>query len=354
MIDEKTIKKVDKSGMLKNITEFPQQLQRGWNIGIKGSISLKLSDINSIVFSGMGGSAIAGDLVKRIVKEIPVPFVVNRSYTVPYFTNSKTLFIASSYSGNTEETLSALKKAIKQRCYIICITSGGKVESMGRDNCFSVYLMEKGYQPRAALGFSLGIVISVLNKIGFKTISEKDIDKTALFLKDKIKEWKEFSSSKNVPLKLAEKIKGKIPLIYGSVDTCNAVALRWKTQFNENSKTHAFSQPFSEMNHNEIVGWEVLPATQIFFSHLCAIFLRTKEDFNRNFYRMDITKSLIGEAGVDIIDIEAQGFSLFSRLMYLVLLGDIISFYLAVLYGVDPTEIKKINVLKKELNKKRS
>jgi len=350
LIDQEKIKTVDKDEMLSHIIEFPQQLQKGWNIGVSDSISLKLTDIDSIVFSGMGGSAIAGDLVKGIFEKMPVPFVVNRSYSVPDFMNTKTLFIASSYSGNTEETITALKKAIKRKSHIVCITSGGKVESIGHENHFSVYKIEKGYPPRAALGFNLGILISMLKKMGLNTISSKDIKKTVRFLTDTIQDWKELSCGENVPLHIAEKIKGRIPLIYGSINTCSAVALRWKTQLNENSKTHAFSQPFSEMNHNEIMGWEVLSDTKQFFSNLCAVFLRTENDYDRDLYRMDITRSLIEDSGVDIVDITAEGFSLFSRLMYLVLLGDFVSFYLAVLYGVDPTVINKIDLLKKQLN----
>ncbi|MFO7888713.1 MAG: bifunctional phosphoglucose/phosphomannose isomerase [bacterium] len=352
-IDTRTIKRIDKSSMLESICEFPLQIRKGWDIGTGKTISLALSDIDSIVFSGMGGSAIAGDLVKSIAPEIPVPFVVNRSYTIPVFTNAKTLFIVSSYSGNTEETLSALKKAMEKKCQIICITSGGEVESIGRDKGFSVYKMEKGYQPRAALGFSLGIIFSLLKEMGCKTISYEDVEKTAHFLEDKIEEWQQPSQESNISLQLAEKIKGKIPLLYGSVDTCAAVAHRWKTQLNENSKTHAFVQSFSEMNHNEIVGWEVLPETSSFFANLCAIFLKVKDDLDRNLYRMDITKSLIEDSGVDTITINAEGFSFFSRMMYLIVLGDFVSFYLAVLYGIDPTEIEKINILKKYLKKRK-
>ena len=350
MIDANNLKKIDKSGMLANINEFPQQLEEGWKIGSKGSFSLGISDFHSIVFSGMGGSAIAGDLIKAIVKEIPIPFKVNRSYTIPDYADSNTLFIASSYSGNTEETLSALRKAIEKKCYIICITSGGQVASLGQKHHYPIYKMVKGYQPRAALGYSLGIMLSLLKSLGCKTLSHQEIDKTIQFLKDILNDWKDLSSDKNLPLTIAGKIKGKIPLIYGSVDTCGAVALRWKTQFNENSKTHAFSQFFSEMNHNEIVGWEVLPPTKHFFPHLCAVFLRAEDDLERNRYRMDITKSLLNDAGIDNIDIQAEGFSLFSRLMYLVLMGDLLSYYLAILYGIDPTEIKKINLLKQKLS----
>lgn len=351
MIDKERIQKIDKSDMLSHIIELPQQLQKGWDTGLSGSMSLKLSDVDSIVFSGMGGSAIAGDLVKVIIERMPIPFVVNRSYSVPDFIHPDTLFIASSYSGNTEETISALKKAIKSKSHIICLTSGGAVESIGNENHFPVYTIEKGYPPRAALGFSLGIVVSILNKMECETISLQDLEKTVNFLTDKIQEWKNFSSKGNLPLHIAEKIKGHIPLLYGAVNTTYAVALRWKTQLNENSKTHAFSQPFSEMNHNEIMGWEVCTQTKNFFSNLCAVFLRTENDNDRNLFRMDITKSIIEDSGVTIVDIKAEGFSLFSRLMYLVLLGDFVSYYLAVLYGVDPTEINKINLLKKRLNK---
>lgn len=352
-IDLQIIKKIDKSAMWESICEFPQQLGQGWDIGMSGTSSLTLSAVNSIVFGGMGGSAIAGDLVKSIIPGLPVPFIVNRSYTIPGFADTNTLFIASSYSGNTEETLAALKEARGKNCRIICITSGGQIGSIAKENDFLVYKMKPGYQPRAALGFSLGIILSLLTKMGFKPISHEDLNNTVHFLQDKVKEWRMLSSKSNLSLQIAEKIKGTIPLLYGAVDTCAAVASRWKTQLNENSKTHAFIQSFSEMNHNEIVGWEVLPDTSKFFSHICAVFLKTKDDLEKNLYRMNITKSLIENSGADTITIDAEGFSLFSRLMYLILLGDFVSFYLAVLYSVDPTEIEKINILKEQLKKRK-
>lgn len=350
MIDKRIIVSLDKDDMLDNIRRLPEQLLIGWKTGFKKSLSFDINNMDSIVFNGMGGSAISGDLIGLLFREkLPIPLIVNRSYFPPGFINMKTLIIISSYSGNTEEALSSLNKAIENKCRMICITSGGKIESIAVSENYPLYTMDKGYPPRAALGISLGILLGIFNRLKINDISENDLIDTAHFLQELMKKWCNPQDSDNLPLTLAQRIKGKIPLIYGARESSSSIGVRWKTQLNENSKTHAFFQPFPEMNHNEIVGWELLPDTKKFFPNLCAVFLRSEDDHERNRYRMDITKSLIQDTKIDIIEVKAEGFSKFSRLMYLILMGDMVSYYLALIYGVDPTSIKKINRLKNKL-----
>jgi len=349
-ISDEIVNSLDKSKMFPKILEFPMQLRQGWDIGKAVQFTIDLGQFNNIVFGGMGGSAIAGDLVRSIFgKELSIPVIVNRGYHLPGFVDSKTLFIASSYSGNTEETLTATAEAEKRGCFICCVTSGGELARIAQEKNYPLFQLPSGYPPRSALGYSLGVLFSFFRELNIGKIYEDDIEETISFLESARKPWEEFNNSDNLPLSIAEEITGKLPLIYSSVEGVDGVGFRWKTQLNENSKTHAFYQPFSEKNHNEIMRWSAIPATKTFFSHLIMILLRLPTDYSRISLRMDITRDLVKKSGGKVLEIEGKGKSFFNQLLYLIHLGDLLSFYLAILYNVDPTEIENINYLKKDL-----
>ncbi|MCJ7813538.1 bifunctional phosphoglucose/phosphomannose isomerase, partial [bacterium] len=262
----------------------------------------------------------------------------------------QTLVIASSYSGNTEETLNAFEDAQRKECSIICMTSGGRLAEITKQNKFPLLLLPQGYPPRAALGYGLGILFSVFKKLGISQIVNRELVDAVSFLERIGNEWKETANSNNLPYILAREIQGSIPLIYSSVGL-EAVALRWKMQFNENSKTHAFYFPIPEMNHNEITAWESLPGTERFFSFLTAVLLHISGDHPRINLRMDITKELVTQKGGKVLEVKAKGTTFLSQLLYLIYFGDWVSFYLAMLYHVDPTVIQNINYLKEWLSK---
>ncbi len=349
-ISGEIINSLDKSGMFQKILEFPTQLRQGWNIGKEARVKISLGQFNNIVFGGMGGSAIAGDLVRSIFgEELTIPVIVNRGYHLPGFVDSRTLFIASSYSGNTEETLTAAAEAGERGCFICCVTSGGQLARIAQEKGCQLFRLPPGYPPRGALGYSLGVFFSFFRELGVGKIYKDDVEKTISFLEDVRKPWQEFDNPDNLPFSLAKEISGKLPLIYSSVEGVDAVGFRWKTQFNENSKTHAFYQAFSEMNHNEIMGWSSIPGTKPFFPHLIMVLLRLSRDYSRIGLRMNITKNLVERNGGKVLEIEGKGESFFTQLLYLIHLGDLLSFYLAIFYNVDPTEIENINYLKKKL-----
>lgn len=353
MLSQKQITSVDRSNMFEKILEFPTQLLRGWEIGEKNQDIPHITGFKHIVFSGMGGSAIGGDIVRSLLKdELPIPVVVNRSYRIPAYCDTQTLFVASSYSGSTEETLSALEEAQKRDCTVICIASGGCLGEIAKKNQYPLLLLPQGYPPRAALGYGLGILLSVFKILGIGKIDIQKLTDSVTFLKRIEKDWKEIAGSNNLPLFFARKIQHKIPLIYSSVDDLDAVGFRWKTQLNENSKTHAFYQPVSEMNHNEIVPWQTFPGTKTYFSDLMMILLRLPPNHSRIQLRMDIMKELVIKNNGKFLEIVAQGDTLLSQLLYLVFLGDWVSYYLAILYNVDPSIIQNIDYLKKQLLKR--
>lgn len=347
----KDILTFDRSGMLQKILEFPDQLLRGWEIENDFQIRIDFPRFRNVVLGGMGGSAIGGDVVKSLLgSRFPVPFVVNRGYQLPGFVDRDTLFIASSYSGTTEETLTATQEAVRRGCSIVCVSSGGKLFEMAKSGGYGLFELPSGYPPRAALGYSLGVLLAFFHRLGIGEISRDQIVKASSFLKKIGETWRRPDHPDNDSLLLAQRMYGKVPLIYSSGEACEAVGFRWKTQLNENSKTHAFYQPFPEMNHNEIVGWESLPATQDFSSRCIMVLLRMVDDNPRIRLRMDITKTLVEKSGGKVLEVIAQGSSFLERLLYLLYLADFVSFYLAVLYGVDPTEIQQIDHLKKRLS----
>jgi glucose/mannose-6-phosphate isomerase len=351
-ITQEMLTQLDTQGMFQKIKEFPEQLHKGWKIGETAEYNVDFKKIRHIVFAGMGGSAITGDLVRSVYnKDLPVPMIVNRDYQIPHFVNQETLFIASSYSGNTEETLAAFKEAIQRGAQIICITSGGQLEHIAQNKGFPLFRLVQGYPPRAALGFSLGLLLKIFHQFGVGKLSKKDIDSAVSVLAEKSRIWSDVDYTENAPLELAGQLFGKLPLIYASVNHLEPVGRRWKTQMNENSNIHAFFQSFPEMNHNEIVGWEMIDSIRNHFPNLIAIVLSDPEDHPRILKRMQIFRMFMKKDGHHIVELTGKGDSFFQRMLYLIHFGDWVSYYLAILNQVNPTEILKIDVFKQHLTK---
>jgi glucose/mannose-6-phosphate isomerase len=349
--ETKNLFSTDRLDMTAKVRELPEQLKKGWEIGGQADAGKSLKPFRHIVYSGMGGSAIAGDLIRALLSErLTIPFTVKRGYELPPFAGAETLFIASSYSGNTEETLSAAEQAVQKGCRFICITSGGTLGDFARQKGFPLFVLPKGYPPRGALGFSLGTLMRLFMRMGVQAFTEEDFRKAVGNLERLGRVWSDPANHDNEPFVVAQKLVGKIPLIYADVDRLEAVGFRWKTQLNENSKTHAFFAPVPEMNHNEIIGWKTMPGTRPFFSALTAVLLRTIDEHARVALRMEITKELISKNDGSFLEVAAKGGDFLDRMLYLISFGDWVSLYLALLYQADPTEIDNINYLKNKLS----
>ncbi|MFQ3597472.1 MAG: bifunctional phosphoglucose/phosphomannose isomerase [Chloroherpetonaceae bacterium] len=346
-ISEKTIRAVDKSQMNLRIQNLYQQFETAFTI-LNEKSKISKSKVKSIVVTGLGGSAIGGDLVRTYVSgECAVPILVNRNYTLPAFVDASTLVVISSYSGNTEETLSAYHDAIKRKAQIFCITSGGKVEELALKHKHYTVKIPPGAPPRTAIGYSLVPMLQTLAKFGFIGDKQKEIAETAQYLKEKSLAYADFKNKQNFAVHLAKKCFGKLPIIYTSDDFTSAVGVRWKGQICENAKMLAYSNVFPELNHNELVGWnqykDLLKKTTV-------IMLHDKSDHPRTAFRMGVTKSIIKKYASDVIDVESEGKSLLTRLFSLILLGDWVSYYLSILNGVDATPVKSIDFLKESLS----
>lgn len=350
--DLNRIKEYDNADMLRLIESFPEQCAAAKSIGSKFNFpgSFK-SACRNVVCTGLGGSAIGADLVRSYISgEASTPLLVNRNYTLPNFVNSESLVVASSYSGDTEETLSAYEDAKERKAKIIAITSGGKLQKLAELDGFPVVTIPGGLPPRCALGYSFFPLLILLSKIGLIEDKSKNIDnaiKVMQYLKDN-KIGQAVSEKKNIAKKIAKKLYLKFPIIYGGQDHIDAVVTRWRGQLAENSKNLSSSHIFPEMNHNEIVGWE---EPKKLLNNLITIMLRDRQDHKRISKRMDITKKIIKDLKVEVIEVESVGEDLLARIFSLVYIGDFVSFYLAVLNRKDPTPVERVTYLKKELAK---
>ncbi|BCS81875.1 bifunctional phosphoglucose/phosphomannose isomerase [Anaerocellum diazotrophicum] len=349
MLDNlETIAQNDPSGMFEAVYNLPEQIQKAYEIGKNISVNVKAEDIDKVVITGLGGSAIGGNLLRVFVLDkCKIPVIVNRDYVLPAYVDSKTLVIASSYSGNTEETLSAYQDAKAKGAKIITITTGGKLKEFAEKDGFDVITIPSGLQPRAALGYSFIPLLMLFVKLGLIEPVDDQIEETVKVLSDLRERYKpEVPEEKNLAKRLTLKLWNKLPIIYGISGTTEVIAERWKGQICENSKSPAYFNVFSELNHNEIVGTESP-------KHILGLFeivmLHDTEDHKRNAIRMDITKDLIKGVVSGVNDIYSIGNSRLARMFSLIYLGDYVSLYLATLYQNDPTPVKKIDILKNKL-----
>ena len=335
------IEKYDTQNQFSVLKDSYNQISSAWKNKIDLS-DLGKTKFSSIVFCGLGGSAISGDLlVDYLSGELSIPFIVVRGYNLPAGVNKDTLIIISSYSGNTEETISCFNQALKKNCKIVVITSGGIIAEEAEKNKIPEIKIKSGFQPRYALGLSFFSLLRVIQELGFID-GEKNI-------KNIIDLWKkrgeEYSIENNTAVKFAEQLIGFIPVIY-STEFLSSVGCRFKSQINENSKLHAFHHTLPEMNHNEIIGWESFLEKQF---QAKIIYLLDKEYHLQNLKRFAILKRLLTERKVDVITLESNEENKKVRIMDLIFLCDWISFYTAVLRGYDPSEIDFIQQMKKSL-----
>lgn len=348
--DVKEIKKIDKSNMLNLLLGFPMQCRHAFRIGESFSVPKSYRGFNNIVFSGLGGSAIGADLIRSyVVDEIEIPIFVNRDYTVPSFVGKDTLFFACSYSGDTEETLASYEKAKKKGAKIVAISSGGKLEAAAKKDKIPFISIPKGYPPRTALGYAFFPWLVVLSKFGLIRDKKKDIEEAISVmedLRDRVLDPK-IKASKNSAKRLASGLYGKFVIIYSAGRYLDAIITRWRGQLAENSKTLASTHVFPEMNHNETVGWE---NPKGLLKDFVVVVLRDEGEHPRVAKRIDITKSIIRKKS-RVIEIKSKGKRLLSRMFYLIYMGDFISYYLAILNGIDPTPVDVVTYLKKELSK---
>lgn len=317
---------------------FISQLEEAFSIGEKSDFQLSDQHISSVLICGVGGSGIGGTITSKSVAEIcSVPVVTCNDYHIPAFVNKSTLVIASSYSGNTEETLSAVKKAVAQGAQLCAITSGGEMQRFCEETDSNYILIPGGNPPRTCLGYSLTEQIFALVKYGLIPATTLDCLTAAIELlkleNEHIQEEAE---------EVAQALNGKIPVLY-SVDKYEPICIRFRQQLNENSKVLAWHNKFPELTHNEIVGWSAEN------KNLAVLILRNEDDYYRTKERIDFTKGLISKYAASVTEVSSKGGSYIERALYLIYLTDWVSLYLAEMNDIDPIAIVAIDALKNHL-----
>jgi glucose/mannose-6-phosphate isomerase len=323
--------------MYKLIDQFPFHLKDGLSTIMITSPTIE--SIDNIVIAGMGGSGIGAEFIKSwINNKCQVPIHISKDYHIPYFVNKNTLFIASSYSGNTEETLNATMLAEKKGAHIAVISSGGQLlDQAKKKNWTNIQLPENIPAPRAALGYSVTAqlrLIQAYDLLGENiTPAIKDAISSLIYWKEEIQHQAQV---------IAGKINGKMPVIYSSSEL-EPVALRFRQQLAENSKCLSWNHTLPEMNHNELVGWTTLNP------NLVSIFIRSSNECEKLLTRMKITQDVVSKYSGYHIELWSKGRGLIGESLYLLHLLDWVSYYVAEQQGVDVMEIDVINYLKEKL-----
>jgi glucose/mannose-6-phosphate isomerase len=343
-LTRETIASVDESDQLADVLGLPDQLRDAlWRVE---STNLRANDApGGLVVAGMGGSAIGGALARGVLGDrASRPIVLARGYALPAWTTPDTTVLCSSYSGDTEETLAAFEAAGALGAQRIVATTGGKLAVAARADGVPVIPLPGGFQPRAAVAYSLVVALEVAGLCGAGDRLHAEIDVAAAHAERLVAQWGPEGPDDALPKTLARGLHGTVPQIAGAGLT-GPIAYRWKTQINENAKTPCFWAELPELDHNEIVGWH--GAREL--GRFSAVFLDDSDLHPRIRQRIELTRGLIEADAAATYRIETIGESATERLISLVLLGDLTSLYLAVLRGVDPTPVAMLDRLKNAL-----
>lgn len=322
---------IDKKNMHSILKNFPTQVIEAWKI----AKDLTLTDFNHIIIVGMGDSAIAGEILKSLLfNKFKFPIELYRTYSLPEYINSKTLIFAISYLGDTDETLSAFRDANRKGCQIVVVTSGGKLANLADKTGHKIVKVPSGLPIRLAYGYMFFPILRILQNSKLIENQESEVQKLADALRSDIFREK--------GLEIAQKLGERTPLIYSS-EKLRAIAYKWKINFNENSKIHAFCNFFSEMNYNEIEGFKRRSG-----NYYCFII---KDDFEEQKIKklMELTKKIIQEQNIPVLNIELTSTSTLQKIISTIYLGDWTSYYTALSSDTDPTETQLIGRLKSEL-----
>ncbi len=339
------IDRLDPGGMYDAIVALPRHLREGRERASRVDPGDPIGDARALVIIGMGGSAIAGDLLAALAgPSSPVPVLVSRSYTLPRYVDERVTVVVSSYSGNTEESLSAMEDAAARGARILCIASGGALAERARSEGLPLYELPGGMQPRAALGYSLSTLLTLAEQLGVLSIGAEAWEEAASILDE---QGKKFAAAEGNPaLDVAHQLRDRMPFVYGGNGIMAPVVTRWCCQIEENAKVLAHGNVLPEMNHNEIVGWEA-PAE--LHDRVVVVALRDRMDHPRVVRRFNLTRSLVTEKAAGWIDLESRGASDLARMLSLIQYGDWTSLYLALIRGIDPTPVRLIDRLKQGL-----
>lgn len=330
---EKLVKELDKSDVRSRLKSFHEQITKGVNLGKDISI---IEEINKIMIFGMGGSALPGKILKQYLQKFHIPIFVVEDYEVPNYLDNQTLAFVISYSGNTEETISAYRQSVKAGAKVISITSGGKLKDLCEFNKTRSIIVPSGYVQREAYGLMFFPMLQIL-------VNSKLIDDETGNIKKLIGAIKN-TDFESMGKKLATRIANKTPIIYSS-NKLKTVAWKWKINFNETSKTDAFYNTFPELNHNELNSYEN------FYGDYYVLILKDSEENPKIIKRINLTKKILKEKGIQVTEIGVTGNCYLTRLFSALIIGDWTSYHLAIMYEKDPADTGIIEGFKEDLKK---
>ena len=346
------IARIDSSNQLGDVLALPDQLQDAlWRVetaGLDKYAELReRADHGLLLVGGMGGSAVGGDLAAAALGDrLTRPLVTVRGYELPPWATPDAVVLCSSYSGDTEETLACYEAAGALGATRVAATTNGTLAEMARADGVPVIGLPAGLQPRAAVAYMIVCVLEVAAAAGAAPGMRTEVDASTALLTELAREWGPSTQGANLAREIAEQASDATVCVYGAGPT-SAAAYRWKCQINENAKLPAFAAELPEADHNEIVGWEGASAAGKFV----AVFLEDPDQHPRTRRRIELTRKLIEPQASATLLVESRGDNPLARLLSLVLLGDLVSIYLAVLRGLDPTPVSVIDRLKQELSR---
>lgn len=336
--------------MLGLVAGFPEQCERARDLALSSPLPEAAGAKNAVI-AGMGGSAIGGDILAAAFEsDLRVPVQTCRAYKLPAYVSGDSLVICTSYSGNTEETLSIFADADARCAQIVCICSGGKLAELAAAKSHPVIDVPGGQPPRSATGYLLIPQIVVLERTGLLPSQTANLEHAVELLKEqRARLAGGVPSESNQAKRLAAKLFGRVPIVYGSSRWAGVVAYRWKTQINENAKVHAFAHAQSELSHNEILAWQGCDAQTI---EAAVVNIRDRDESARVRKRVEVTNGLVtANTKTTVADVWAEGETTLQKILTAAYVGDFTSVYLGLLQGTDPTPIAGIDVLKAELDK---
>lgn len=322
------------------IAAMPEQLLVGFRLGRMNAVS-RSRDLRLVLVAGMGGSGIGGRLAAGLFYEtMAVPLLVSQDYSLPACAGKNTLCVAVSHSGNTEETVTAFRRALELGCKTVVIAGGGELARLGRECGCPLVLVPTGMPPRAALGFLFGTIIGLFDQLRLCPPQEESVaEATALMLARRCS-WQRQARA------IANSLHDRLPLVYSTTRLLDPVVLRWQSQLNENAKVLCHSHVLPEQNHNEIVG---LGGPRFLTDRVVIVALSDVDAHPRNVRRLELLRTLTRQAGCRMVCLETEGQTPLARLLSLVMLGDYVSVELAKLSGVDSMAIPRIDALKKRM-----
>lgn len=355
-LEYEQIESLDKSDMYYLLKRYPFQIEEAVEIGKSAKRFKRPAMTANFLILGMGGSAIGGDLIQAYLRKLKGAehsnIVVNRDYTIPKFVDSSWNVIASSYSGNTEETLSALEQARIVTDNILCIASGGTLAAKAQEYDYPLITIPEGFMPRLAIAYSFfPMLLAILRSGAYEESLMADFEDNIRLVLHDIKNKAQIYCVSDLPdnpaIQIAGMLRGKTPIIYSSSDTLSPVAKRWKCQIQENAKNLAFCGELPEMNHNEINSWQH-PSDSI--GKFGVILLEDALDHSQTTRRFAAVKEIFTSLGIANRTVKSSRDNFLTRIIQLVYLGDWVSFYMAIVNNVDPTPIPLISKMKEILS----